>query len=604
IRWQEILFHQVRVTNHGHQGDDIAVYLSIRPYNPEGISLVHRINYREEAFYVNGSLGVVLMQKPQQVLCSNLKDGDVTLQFSRKDAPSQYESVCNAGLCTASAGYTVYLNPGEDQTFEFRIPMDAKMTIARIIFSEGTFEGYEQNVVSDWKRKLQESISISIPDKKLEKAFKTNIAYMLLFFDGNSIAPGPFNYHHFWFRDAAYLLQALCKSGFAAETRQVLLTYPSRQKLNGFFYSQQTEWDSNGQAIWIIAEYYRMTGDKDLVRKLIASVQLGARWIIKKLKSTASLEVPYKGIMPIGLSAEHFGGNDHYYWDDYWSLQGLLDARFLMDELPEEHLVTKDMDHAIATLRVDIEASMAWANTKLDKPSLPIAPTRYVDSAAIGNLVTVYPLNLLSIEDERLTNTVEFLRENCFVNNVFFHDINHSGHGTYLNMHLVQYYLQKRDPRALDILQWMTNIATHTFTWPESIHPFTFGGVVGDGHHGWAAADFIMAVRHLLFYEQEDILVLTPVIPTDWISLFETLEVKHAPSHFGQINFRYEVTRKNELEIQINNVYTRLPKAIEINLPVIIESIQIDNFSQEVNDKKFLTSPSTTNIRVFFREAR
>ena len=598
---RDTLFHNVNVTNHGDQGDEITVHLSIRPYNPEGISLIHKISYRQNAFYVNGELGAVLMETPHQVICSNLKNGDASI-FIRKDAyQSKHSSSCDAGLCNACAGYKMYLNPDEQKNLEFRIPMDKHIVIRKHFYWEGTHEKHKQLMLSIWKNKLQEGIRISIPDKKLEKAFKTNMSYLLLFFDGKSITPGPFNYHHFWFRDAAYLLNALIKCGYEEEAKEIILTYPSRQKISGYFLSQTGEWDSNGQAIWTVAEYYRITKDTETIRKVLPSIQSGANWIIRMLQKAAYKKVPHKGLMPIGLSAEHFGANEHYYWDNYWSLKGLMDAKYLLDEIPEEHINTGYIEKAINKLKVNIDESLEYANSKLKKPALPIGPSRYMDSACIGSLATIYPLRIFSPDDIRLVNTLDYLENHNFTNGAFFHDISHSGHGTYLNMHVVQCYLARRDPKAYELLQWMLNVSTLTFTWPESIHPFTFGGVIGDGHHGWAAADFLMAVRNMLFMEEQDVLVLTPVIPREWISWFETLSVENGTSYFGTINFSYEVNKENELDITINNQYVKPPKAIEINLPTTIFSIKIDDHIQEVNDTKFLISPLTQKLKVFFK---
>ena len=33
--------------------------------------------------------------------------------------------------------------------------------------------------------------------------------------------------------------------------------------------------------------------------------------------------------------------------------------------------------------------------------------------------------------------------------------------------------------------------ASPTLNFPEAIHPLTGGGVIGDGHHGWAAAETV-----------------------------------------------------------------------------------------------------------------
>jgi hypothetical protein len=600
IQGRDTIFHSSKITNFGDNGDDISLIVSVRPYNPEGISLISKCSYKNNMFFVNGHLGLILKDAPSRVLLSNFDRGDINELLADKTIVTPTDIKCDAGLVTAGAEYDLFLNPDEEKIIECRITMDKNNVILKEAYLEGDAENYKQQTLIEWGTKVAEGIEISIPDKRLEKAFKTNVSFLLLFHDGKSITPGPFNYHNFWFRDASYLLQALFKCGFFDEAKEVLSTYPSRQRLSGFFFSQMTEWDSNGEAIWVIAEYYRVTNDLILLRKLIPSVYNGAKWIVRKLRESYKEKAPYKGLMPLGLSAEHFGANGVYYWDDYWSLKGLMDAKFLIEQVPEEKLDTLFIEKAIENLKKDIDASLVIAAQKEGKPCLPIGPDRYIDSGAIGSLAVLYPLYLFDPFDERLVNTVEMLTERCFTNGAFFHDINHSGHGTYLNAHIAQYYISQRDQRALDLTYWLLDKATNTFTWPESIHPFTFGGVVGDGHHGWAAADFLMVVRNMLFLEENDKLILTPVIPKDWLHLFEEIKVKKAPTHFGKIAFKYIVSKEGELDITLDCDFNTPPRAIEINLPVQILKTEINGHEQEINSDRFLVSPDTNKIKVYF----
>jgi hypothetical protein len=602
IQERDTIFHSTKITNFGEQGEDISLIISIRPYNPEGISLVNKCSYKNNIFFVNGHLGVVLKDNPTRILMSNYENGDINATISKKETSSIFDVKCNAGLVTAGAEYDLFLNPNEEKEIECRIAMDKNAVISKEAYLFGKYEDYKQKTFKEWSEKVSQGIKIIIPDKRLEKAFEANISYLLLFHDGKSITPGPFNYHHFWFRDAAYLIQGLIKCGFSQEAKEVLSTYPSRQRFDGYFYSQLTEWDSNGQAIWIIAEYYKFTKDIAFLRKLIPSVYIGAKWIVKKLKKEYKKKHPYKGLMPIGLSAEHFGANGVYYWDDYWSLKGLIDAKYLIDEVPEERFDASFIDKAIHNLKNDIDVSLEIAAAKEGKPCMPIGPERYIDSGAIGSLVALYPLYIFEPNDERLVNTVEMLRERCFTNNAFFHDINHSGHGTYLNAHIAQFYLSRRDNKALELIYWLLDKTSNTFTWPESIHPFTFGGVVGDGHHGWAAADFLIVVRNMMLLEEKEKLVFTPVVPKEWFYQNAHIAIQNAPTHFGIVNFRYHLLEDNFLEIIIDCIFSIPPKSIEINLPFHINKIIINEAEQQVLSNNFTVSPDTRLIKVFYND--
>jgi hypothetical protein len=58
---------------------------------------------------------------------------------------------------------------------------------------------------------------------------------------------------------------------------------------------------------------------------------------------------------------------------------------------------------------------------------------------------------------------------------------------------------------------------------------------MGDGHHGWAAADFLSFVRDLLVREVDGGLALCSMLPADWAG--QPIEVHDAPTHHGLVSF-------------------------------------------------------------------
>ena len=61
---------------------------------------------------------------------------------------------------------------------------------------------------------------------------------------------------------------------------------------------------------------------------------------------------------------------------------------------------------------------------------------------------------------------------------------------------------------------------------------------MGDGHHGWAAADFLSFVRNLLVREVDapaPTLALCSLLPNKWLG--QGLEVHNAPTHVGRISY-------------------------------------------------------------------
>src|SRR5438270_780546 len=130
--------------------------------------------------------------------------------------------------------------------------------------------------------------------------------------------------------------------------------------------------------------------------------------------------------------------------------------------------------------------------------------------------------------------TPSAVREFC-LGDAFFQSIAHTGLGTYLTMQLAFVELEQGDRRALDRLRWLLSAATSTYTWPEAIHPQLGGGCMGDGHHGWAAADFLSLVRNLLVREVDAGLAILSMLPDEWVG--QPLEVHEAPTHHGRLSF-------------------------------------------------------------------
>jgi hypothetical protein len=58
---------------------------------------------------------------------------------------------------------------------------------------------------------------------------------------------------------------------------------------------------------------------------------------------------------------------------------------------------------------------------------------------------------------------------------------------------------------------------------------------MGDGHHGWAAADFMSLARNLLVREVDDGLALVSLLPDEWRG--QSFAIHDAPTHHGRLSF-------------------------------------------------------------------
>ncbi|GBR75634.1 glycosyl hydrolases family 15 [Candidatus Termititenax persephonae] len=579
---------------------------AFRPYNNDGIALIRTLDFRDNGdVYINGSLAAVILQIPNGTTTSSLSRGDVKLFFDEAKSNGKITDYrkSRVGMATGLCVYHVTLPPGKSAAFEARLPVDKKIVqkLRQKKFSaayseqvrQGNYAALLQEHLGNWQKKMQSGLRIAVPDAKIQDCFEANKAFMLMFYDNTYITPGPSTYHEFWFRDATYLLNGLDKLGFHQETRNVLNTFRKRILASGLFHSQQGEWDSNGQAIWTLMEHYRLTGDKDFLKENYDIIKRGAQWIIGKAQTNLNLHPGYRNIMPPGLSAEHFGLNDYYYWDDFWSLAGLQSAVQACEELQKKG---SSLSRGLAKLQNAVNTSLLYAEAHLGQPIMPISPSRRMDSAAVGCLSAYYPCRVYAADDQRLVNTVKYLQEKCFIRGGFFHDVNHSGYGTYLTMHIAQCYIGQRSAKALEILGWLLKVASPTWCWPEAIHPRTLGGTIGDGHHGWAAADFCLLVRNMLYLEENNDLLITPVVPARWYK-GEKISVSKAATYFGELNYTIASSARGAT-LTLQPRFTRRPRRIAWVVPVPYRKVLVDG--QIYHGEEISVPARTKQIQIFY----
>src|SRR5439155_9924675 len=96
------------------------------------------------------------------------------------------------------------------------------------------------------------------------------------------------------------------------------------------------------------------------------------------------------------------------------------------------------------------------------------------------------------------------------------------------------------DPRWLDVLTALRAKASPTYTWPEAIHPLTGGGCMGDGDHGWSAAEFVNLIHEMLVREQGSEILICTGIPDGWFKSFSPIRVAGARTTGGVVGFSFE----------------------------------------------------------------
>lgn len=593
----ESVMMRVKVENLAEEQRNVRLIMSLRPYNPEGLAIVHSLRFNEDSvFEVDGKIGVVCEDDPDAVFCCNFKTGDCSHFLNAFKTIKSAQ--CDVGLATAFADYRFVMEPGQSELKNFTAPVrPCKFGRRRVKkIRRYDIDDCKSTALSQWQNKAKQGANVLLPDKNVQKAFDTNKCYLNLFDDGACITPGVSTYHHYWFRDSAYLVAALNAMGYPEQAEEKLKNYPGRQTSDGFFLSQDGEWDSNGQAIWTLVEHYRMTGNRQLLSKMFGAIEKGSHWINKKTEETKKDKSPHHGLLPPGFSAEHFGPNDYFYWDDFWALAGFRDASLAAQTLGyrQQQITFQKYFH---DLNQDVRASLRHVENRLGLPIMPASPYRRFDSGAIGCTCVIHPLKIMDPENPLVTNTFDALRDKCFYKKGFFQDMIHSGVNAYLSLHIAQGYAARNDPFAWDIAQYILSLATDAITWPEAVNVNTGGGSMGDGMHGWATADFLLFIRNTLLNEDEKRLLLTPCIPDDWYNWGRTIEVKDAPTHFGLVSYGI-AAGSEKVVLSLQAEWRNRPEEIIWYAPWKVDKFEADGKTMDTMEGRIAFSPDVKEIRI------
>ncbi len=527
--------------------------VALRPYNPEGIQFIEKITYKKDSqsWIVNNNARIYLNESPQKVLFSEYTEGDVIHKIHEKESISAIN--CKVGMATSAAFYNL-VRDKQEKELELNIPLNPS--------SKSTSRS-PKITYQNWSSILNKTAQLRIPDSKLQFIFDASVRTLLLL-SAQDIVPGPYTYKRFWFRDACFMLNALLTLGLNDRCLRIINTFPSRQKFSGYFQSQEGEWDSNGQVLWIIDRFQQLTG-QDFDENLIDSISKGARWI-KRKRLSSKTNLPHAGLLPPGFSAEHLGPNDYYYWDNFWGTAGLKAAANIMKKsgkAKESEWIYKEGKD----LEEKVLKSISTIPEKISQNGIPATPYRRLDAGAIGSMVADYPLQLFPVGDTRIINTLEFLLSNCFFAGGFFQDMIHSGINPYLTLSIAQTLLRLQDQRYQNLIKTVANLASPTGQWPEAVHPITGGGCMGDGQHGWASAEWIMMLRNLFIREENKKLILGSGIFPEWIFPGSKFSFGPTLTPFGLISVRFICSTDKSITVYVDAENSAQFLPLEANLP-------------------------------------
>lgn len=560
-----ILFGRYQVRNVSAQPRKATLYLALRPFQvnppwqflntPGGFAPIDSIAFDGNAVHVSGNRIVIPVSRPVGFGAVSFAQGSLVDQLRSGSIPSAKSATDNLGLASGVLAYDLILGANADTVIYVAVPLH-EATPACMLSGCGERWASSQldSVTSGWRNDL-DNVQITLPRSasRISESIRSNLAYILINRDGPAIQPGSRSYERSWIRDGSLTSAALLRLGHSKEVKEFLEWFAPYQFENGKIpccvdargSDPVPENDSHGEFIYLVAEYYRHTGDRATLEKMWPHVAKAFSYqdSLRLSRQTPEYKAPDKqvfwGLMPQSISHEGYSAKPmHSYWDDFFALRGFKDAAFIAQTLGKQEAVHYAWVRDV--FNKDLHASIQLAMQQHHIDYIPGA-AELGDFDATSTTVGVNPGGELGTAiDGRIRQTFE----KYYANFVKRRDSRKPwGAYTPYEWRTVGTFVQLgQRQRAHEIADWF-----FTHQRPKEWHQWAEVVMekpdsvqfIGDMPHTWVGSDFIRSMLDMFAYENDNdsTLVIGAGIPSKWLREDNGVGIKDLSTHYGPLTY-------------------------------------------------------------------
>jgi hypothetical protein len=561
------VFARYRVRNLGAATARVRLVLALRPFQvnpptqflntPGGTARVESLQVSGCAMRSGGREVFRSLTRPTESGAATFAAGDVT-DFLRQGRVPPLPSVADAfGAASGAFAYDLEIPPGAEREVDGLVPARA-LIAARCL--PDSFPGPGEVVLEleaarrAWRARTGR-VEFSVPDSAADviRTLKAQLGYILVNREGPSIRPGTRSYARSWIRDGALTGSALLRLGETQAVKEFVEWFAGYQYDNGKVpccvdargSDPVPENDSGGEFVFLVAEYFRYTGDRATVERLWPSVSRAVGYLdsLRRLRRTAAFQAPdrreYFGLLPESISHEGYSAKPmHSYWDDLFALRGFKDAAYLAGvtgRREEQVRLERIRDEFQADLLASLRAAMAAHHIDY----LP-GCAELGDFDATSTTIALDPVQADGVLPRAaLEATFEKYWQ-------FFRS---RADGTRPWKDFTPY--EVRTIGAMVRLGWRdrANQAVEFFLgyrrpagwaqWPEVVWPsLREPRFLGDLPHTWVGSDFVRSVLDMFVYlrESDSSVVVGAGVPWSWVARGTGLAVKGLRTPAGRLD--------------------------------------------------------------------
>ena len=555
-----------QVSNHGDRRREVTLFLAIRPFQvnppaqflnlPGGTAPIRELSFEKRRVRVNRDRVIESLTPSSGVGAVTFDQGDIVDYLRAGRLPKGKAARDSFEACSGAFAYDLVLPPGGVQSVDLLIPLYGwRPWSVDASAADSWADGQLPSIRSQWRERIGQvelDGPSAGPDTLVVAALQSQLAWILATRAGAALQPGTRSYARSWIRDGALIGTALLRLGQPEAVREFIEWFAPYQYDDGKIpccvdargSDPVPEHDSAGEFIYLVTEYYRYTGNRDLAVQLWPRVRAAAGYLdsLRRQRRTAEWRAPGKepffGLLPPSISHEGYSAKPmHSYWDDLFALRGFKDAAFLAQELGQA-VDARRIGAIRDTFARELGASVAAAMAAHHIDYVPgCADLGDFDATSTAIAISpvqaegVLPRGSLERTFERYWTFFTNRRDGREPWEAFTpYELRTAGAMVRLGqrkraLEMLEYFLSYCRPRGW--LQWPEVV------WKDARAP----KFLGDLPHAWVGAEYVHSVLDLFVYERERdrSLVVGAGVPMAWLRSSDGIGVDGVRTPYGSL---------------------------------------------------------------------
>ncbi|HEY6867859.1 MAG TPA: discoidin domain-containing protein, partial [Candidatus Eisenbacteria bacterium] len=587
------------VTNPTERARQVTLYLALRPFQvnppvqflntPGGTGPIRTLAADGPRVRVNGDRVVESLTPPSGFGAEAFDQGDIVDALRAGRLPAAREVRDPFEAASGAFAYALNLGPRSSREVDLILPLHAgpPAALPADSLAERRFADFVRDTCRlGWQRRTA-GLTLQLPGSVYEMGVPTTLTaqlgWILATREGAALHPGPRAYARAWIRDGALISSALLRLGKPAPVRAFIEWFAPYQYDDGKVpccvdargADPVPEHDSGGEFIYLVAEYYRYTGDRALVERMWPRVRAAAAYLdsLRRLRRTpewrAPEQAPFFGLLPPSISHEGYSAKPmHSYWDDFFALRGFKDAATLAGVLGltgEAARLGAVRDTFARDLGASVAAAMAAHHVDYVPGSADLGDFDATSTAialAPAQAEGLLPRGALERTFDRYWTSFTDRRDGRASWDAF----------TPYEMRSMGAFVRLGErARALAMLRYFLGrcLPPGWLQWPEVVwRDARAPKFLGDLPHTWVGAEYVRALLDFFAYDRESdrSLVVGAGIPMAWVEEPPGLAVHGLRTPYGPLDLEME-SELGVVEVRIGGGLTVPPGGIAVRAP-------------------------------------